>query len=371
MPTVLGIIVAAGSSVRAGSDKLEITLNNGKTVLENSVGLMAECSLVDDIVVVTREDKIPDVERLMDKYPKVCAVTKGGSTRFESVRNGISAGPEHDYICIHDAARPFASQKLVRNVIEKAFEYGAAAPCVPVKDTIKYTEDGFISGTPDRNKLRAVQTPQVFKRDHYLSALASSEDAFDDCQVMERAGYRIFPAEGEESNYKITTREDVEELTGMSGIRIGHGYDVHRLVEGRKLILCGVDVPYEKGLDGHSDADVAVHALMDAILGAAGLPDIGKQFPDNDPQYLRANSVVLLSKVMELISEKGWELGNADITIVCQKPKLAPFIPGMRSTLERVLGKGRVNIKATTEEKLGFTGSGEGIAAHAVALILG
>ncbi len=371
MPTVLGIVVAAGSSRRAGRDKLDIVLADGRTVLETSVALIEECSLVTDIVVVTRADKIEYVSSLMERHPKVCAVTAGGNTRFDSVRKGIDAGPAHDFICIHDAARPFASAALVRGVIEKAFEHGAAAPCIPVKDTIKFTEDGFITGTPDRSSLRAVQTPQVFMRDMYLDALASSDDAYDDCQVIERAGHRIYPAPGEEGNYKITTREDIEGLMSSKSIRIGHGYDVHRLVENRKLILCGVEVPFEKGLLGHSDADVAVHALMDAILGAAGLPDIGNLFPDSDPAYLGADSMELLKKVSALLAEQGWCLGNADLTIVCQRPKLSPFIPAMKERLESVLGKGTCNIKATTEEKLGFTGSGEGIAAHAVALING
>ena len=370
MPTVLGIIVAGGSSQRAGQDKLKVVLPTGRTVLEESLSKMSSCDLIDDIAVVTRAEKMEYVNTLREKYPKLRYIAPGGYTRFGSVTNGIAASPEHDYICIHDAARPFVSTDLIRAVIEKGFEYGAAAPCVPVRDTIKITEGEFMQSTPDRNTLRAVQTPQVFRTDDYMTALALSDDAFDDCQVMERAGYRVFCVSGEETNIKITTAEDIRRLREKD-MRVGHGYDVHRLVEGRKLILCGVDIPFEKGLLGHSDADVAVHALMDAILGAAGLPDIGHLFPDNDPEYDGADSCVLLGRVMALVREKGYELGNADVTIVCQKPKISPYIEAMRTKLAEVCGcaAGRVNVKATTEEKLGFTGSGEGIAAHAVVLM--
>ena len=219
--------------------------------------------------------------------------------------------------------------------------------------------------------LFAVQTPQCFSRALYLQALARVQGdkarlVTDDCSLFELAGFPVTLTQGDYANLKITTRED---LKGERTMRFGHGYDVHRLVEGRRLILGGVDIPYEKGLLGHSDADVLLHAVADALLGAAALGDIGRHFPDSDPRYKGADSLKLLQAVGDMLRKAGYTVGNIDATILCQAPKLAPYIPLMRQNIAACLGMdvGRVSVKATTEEHLGFTGAGQGIAAHAVA----
>ena len=240
-----------------------------------------------------------------------------------------------------------------------------------------YIEGLFLSSavldTPDRATLYAVQTPQCFRRALYTQALAAvtGEKASlvtDDCSLFELAGLPVRLTEGDYANYKITTKEDLQKEKTM---RIGHGYDVHRLVEDRKLIMGGVEIPYEKGLLGHSDADVLLHAVMDAVLGAAALGDIGQHFPDNDPAYKGADSLALTREVARIIAEHGYKVGNIDATILCQRPKLAPHIPAMRRNIADAFGLpvDAVSVKATTEEHLGFTGEGLGIAAHAVALI--
>ncbi len=275
---------------------------------------------------------------------------------------------------IHDAARPFVSQAVITRALEAAAQTGAAAPAVPVKDTVKVAApDGRVQATPDRSTLFAVQTPQCFDRARYLQAMErvrgpQASAVTDDCSLFELAGFAVQLVEGDYANAKITT---IEDLKGENKMRIGHGYDVHRLVEGRKLILGGVDIPYEKGLLGHSDADVLLHAVSDALLGAAALGDIGGHFPDTDPRYKGADSLELLRQVGLLLKQAGYTVSNIDATILCQAPKLAPHIPAMRQNIARVLDlpADAVSVKATTEEKLGFTGAGQGIAAHAVALI--
>ena len=236
----------------------------------------------------------------------------------------------------------------------------------------------MVAETPDRSTLYAVQTPQCFDRAAYLAALEEldAEKArlvTDDCSLFELTGRPVQLTQGDYANLKITTREDLPRPQQKKGepMRIGHGYDVHRLVEGRKLILGGVEIPYEKGLLGHSDADVLAHAVMDAVLGAAALGDIGKHFPDTDPEYAGADSLMLARHVARIVRENGWKVENIDSTILCQKPKLAPYIPAMREKLAEAFGMplDAVSVKATTEEHLGFTGEGLGIAVHAVALI--
>ena len=293
-------------------------------------------------------------------------------TRADSVRNGLQAA-EGELVAIHDAARPFVSQSVITAALEAAARTGAAAPAVPVKDTIKIVGEGNqVAATPDRSTLYAVQTPQGFSRQKYLQALASvtgekARQVTDDCSLFELAGMPVVLTEGSYGNYKITTREDLQKEKTM---RIGHGYDVHRLVEGRKLILGGVEIPYEKGLLGHSDADVLLHAVMDAVLGAAALGDIGKHFPDTDPAYKGADSLAL-TRAVALIRQHGYTVGNIDATILCQAPKLAPHIAAMRQNIAAAfeVPVEAISVKTTTEEHLGFTGEGLGIAAHAVALL--
>ena len=372
LPSVTAIIVAAGASRRMGFDKLSYRLPDGRTVLETSCALFAAHPAVDELVLVAGGNR-PQCEAIAAACPKPCTVVQGGATRADSVRSGLAAA-KGQLVAIHDAARPFASEQLITDALQAAAKTGAAAPAVPVKDTIKVADkDGKVVATPDRATLYAVQTPQCFDRALYLQALeaVSGEKASlvtDDCSLFELAGLPVTLTAGDYANLKITTKEDLQKEKTM---RIGHGYDVHRLVEDRKLILGGVEVPYEKGLLGHSDADVLLHAVMDAVLGAAALGDIGQHFPDTDPAYKGADSLALTREVAKIIAAHGYKVGNIDATILCQRPKLAPHIPAMRRNIADAFGLplDAVSVKATTEEHLGFTGEGLGIAAHAVALI--
>ena len=380
---VSAVLVAAGSSTRMGFDKLSFDLG-GETVLRRSIRAFEQCPLVDEIVLVAGKNRAY-VEAQAKDCRKPVRVVQGGATRAESAKNGVLAA-RGAFVAVHDAARPFVSEAVIADAIAAAKRCGAAAPAVPVKDTIKRAVRGdgktvpadcWVEDTPDRSTLYAVQTPQCFDRAAYLSALDALDEAkarlvTDDCSLFELTGHPVQLTQGDYANLKITTREDLprpekEENT----MRIGHGYDVHRLVEGRKLILGGVEIPYEKGLLGHSDADVLAHAVMDAVLGAAALGDIGKHFPDTAAEYAGADSLVLARRVNEILHENGWKIENIDSTILCQKPKLAPHIPAMREKLAEAFGLpvDAVSVKATTEEHLGFTGEGLGIAAHAVALI--
>ena len=373
---VSAIIVAAGASRRMGFDKLSYRLPGGKTVLETSVAAFAAHPQVDELILVAGGN-LPACQAIAAACPKPCTVVRGGATRADSVCSGLRAA-KGQLVAIHDAARPFVSEQVITDALAEAAAMGAAAPAVAVKDTIKIANDGAVVQTPDRAALFAVQTPQCFCRNLYWKALEAVQGekvhlVTDDCSLFELAGLPVHLTQGDYANYKITTREDLPrpEQNEEHKMRIGHGYDVHRLVEGRKLILGGVEVPFEKGLLGHSDADVLAHAVMDAVLGAAALGDIGQHFPDNDPAYSGADSLKLARRVAEILKEHGFRIENIDATLLCQRPKLAPYIPAMRQNLADAFGLpvDAVSVKATTEEHLGFTGEGLGIAAHAVALI--
>ncbi len=373
---ITAVIVGGGSSSRMkGTDKLMLEIG-GMSVFERSVSVFCESPCIDAVVAVAREDLVDTVRSWTERYPKLKAVVRGGTTRCLSARAGLEAVPAGtEYVAVHDAARPFVSQETIRKTAEAVREYGAAAPAVPVTDTIKVTDgEGFSVSTPDRSRLYAVTTPQMFREDLYRKFIYSTDESFDDCQLFESNGWKVKLVEDERSNFKITSPEDIKRARmqlGDSDIRIGHGYDVHRIVEGRRLVIGGVDIPWEKGLLGHSDADVLLHAVCDALLGAAGLRDIGYHFPDTDPRFEGADSRKLLRECVRLISEKGFRAASVDATVICQRPKLSPHIPQMAQNIAADTGlpEGSVNVKATTEEGLGFTGNGEGIAAHAVALI--
>lgn len=369
--TVAAILVAAGASRRMGFDKLAYPLANG-TVLETSVRAFDTHPMIDELVLVAGEN-IARARDAAAACAKPARAVPGGATRMQSVCAGLAA-TNADFVAIHDAARPFVTPEVISAALEAAYETGAAAPAVPVKDTIKRARGGFVAETPPRDALFAVQTPQCFCTERYRELLArgAPEDVTDDCSVFERAGLPVRLTRGDYANRKITTREDLPApQREENAMRIGHGYDVHRLVPGRALILGGVAIPYEKGLLGHSDADVLTHAVMDALLGAAALGDIGKLFPDTDPAYAGADSVGLLCRVRAVLAQNGWAAANVDATVLCQAPKLAAHIPAMRENLAAALGVpvSDVSVKATTEEKLGFTGSGAGIAAHCVCLL--
>lgn len=379
--SVWGVVVAAGRGERAGLGRNKVYFAlKGRTVLSTCLDALDASGCFDGLVLVISEGD-------MDLYREVCAkegwnplvkrVVCGGDCRRRSVRNGLLALPKEgvEIVAVHDAARPFVSPEVVKATIDSARDYGSGVISTPVTDTIKQLQpDGMVT-TPDRASLRAVQTPQTFDCVKLLAAHERAEeegyDATDDAALFEHyyGSVRLVTAPGAEANKKLTTKADFEKLNHPA-MRIGSGYDAHRLKEGRKLILCGVEVPHTRGLDGHSDADVAVHALMDALLGALGEGDIGRHFPDSDPQYKGISSMLLLENVMNTVRTCGYRVGNADVTIVAQKPKLAAYIPAMRENLIKELGTDAVNVKATTTERMGFEGEEIGISSQAVVLLV-
>lgn len=368
---VIAIIVAAGRGKRLGSSLPKQFLKvRGRTILEMSVEAFEQNKYVDEIFVAANADYCELAEKLCRGFSKLKKIVAGGAERQDSVRAALDClRGENGIVLVHDAARPFVSEAVINAVIEGTADFGAAIPTVPAKDTIRQV-DGTGSRTLQRETLACVQTPQGFRisliKHAFEKAQAEGFLGTDDASLVERMGINISMVQGEDGNRKITTREDLE-----TEMRIGTGYDVHRLVEGRPLVLCGEQIPYEKGLLGHSDADVALHALMDAMLGAAGLGDIGKHFPDTDERYRGISSMKLLQKTAELLREAGYFLGNADITIIAQRPKIAGYIPKMRANIAEIMNcdENKINIKGTTTEKLGFVGREEGIASEAVCIL--
>ena len=382
-PFVTAIILAGGSGIRMGGEitKQKITLC-GESILHRSVRVFSECKEVDSIIVVCREEELSWARQELSDISKLNSIISGGKTRAESANKGFSAITSGtDFVAIHDGARCLITRENIEEVIRAAYEHNAATAGAFVTDTVKLKNNGFIESTIPRDKLFLAHTPQVFSRDLYAKGIVASSDnecITDDNMLVENIGARIFCVDTGKQNIKITTKEDlshaeyiIKRRTGMSEIRVGHGYDVHRLVEGRRLVLGGVEIPHEKGLLGHSDADVLTHAIMDAILGACALGDIGCHFPDSSEEYKDISSLVLLKHVAELVKNKGYSIVNIDATVVIQRPKIASYIDAMIGNISKILNieQGRINIKATTEEKLGFTGSEEGACAHAVAVV--
>ncbi|MEG0291177.1 MAG: 2-C-methyl-D-erythritol 4-phosphate cytidylyltransferase [Anaerovoracaceae bacterium] len=370
------IIAAAGIGKRMGSDiPKQFMKISGEPILVKTYKAFAKSDFVDRIFVVTNEEYMEYCRNLMVPYLsnkeliKMGGIIEGGTERQDSVFRALlgmeKIDPNISHVLIHDGARPFVTQEIIEKTIIKTVEVGAAIVCVMPKDTIRSDE-----GTLDRSKLKAVQTPQGFVFEMIKKAHANAFEygikATDDASLVEIMGQEIAVVTGDYSNIKITTREDLPKST-----RVGHGYDVHKLVEGRDLILGGVNIPYEKGLLGHSDADVLTHALMDALLGAACLGDIGRHFPDSDDEYKGVSSIVLLQKVGLMLLEKGANISNVDITLMAERPKIANYIDEMTTNIAKALliEKSQINIKGTTTEKLGFVGRHEGMAAEAVCLI--
>lgn len=380
--TVAAVVVAAGRSSRMGFDKLMYTIG-GVPVLKMAVDALLCHDMVDEVVIAAG-DNISEV-RAMFKYTpakKPLTIVPGGTCRAESVANGVNACKNADIVAIHDGARPFVKEELISRVLLTAHEIGAAAPATPAKDTVKKLNGDMVLETLQRSELVLMQTPQAFNTKKYITALNKIPQTewhtlSDDCMVMEMANLPVKLVDGDEDNIKITTPHDLPKEAGNINshpqMRVGHGYDVHRLISGRKLILGGVDIQWERGLLGHSDADVLTHAVMDALLGAAALGDIGQHFPDTDDAYRGISSMLLLQKVGDILNKNGYSVCNIDATIVCQQPKLAPYITAMREGIANELGlkPDTVSVKATTEEHLGFTGEGHGIAVHCVAAISG
>lgn len=380
---VSAIIVCAGSSSRMnGQDKMLLKLGD-TNVMGMSMLSYEKCKSIKDIVVVTKESLVSVVKKTAEELgiTKLTNVAIGGETRQQSVMNGLKLiDKDTAMIAVHDGARPLVNPEYIEKTIADAKVFGGAVLGVPVKDTIKVVEDGLIVDTPYRPKLFITQTPQVFKRRLYFEAvdfaMANGLDFTDDCQLAESIGAKVYMTVGDYKNIKITTAEDIRIADAIMGyrednMRIGKGYDVHKLIKGRKLIIGGVEIPHKKGLDGHSDADVLTHAVMDALLGALALGDIGKNFPDDDEQYKDADSIKLLKKVYEKIDEKGYKIGNIDSVIVAQSPKLSAYIDNMRVNIAKACKTdvSNISIKATTEEGLGFTGEKLGISAHCICLL--
>ncbi len=372
------LVLCGGSGSRMGGIGINKTLLSwkGKPLFIHSVSLFVSLGMT--VIVTAPEQELPRFRAALEAFSLQAAVVPGGSDRYLSVLCGLRSCPEGtENVLIHDGARPNITAGLVEKVLASVMEHGSGIPVLPCYDTVKTVSDSVITGTPDRRTLFRVQTPQGFKFREILRSYENHRDhslSFtDDASVLEADGAKVFTVEGLPGNTKITTREDYALLNGNS-VRCyssGIGQDTHRLVEGRDLILCGVRIPFEKGLDGHSDADAATHALIDSLLGAAALGDIGQHFPDKDPAYLGVSSLKLLGHTVSLIREKGFEISHTDLTIICQRPKLAAFIPEMRRTLaERMaVPLASVSVKATTTEGLGYEGRGEGISALAVAAL--
>ncbi len=406
------VIVAAGRGRRMGAPGNKVFLPlGGRPILAHTLAAFEACAVVEALAVVVAPGERERAAEICAAAGcrKVTAIVEGGAERQDSVRAGLAA-LDTEGVLVHDAARPLVTPERIDACRRAAEEHGAAALAVPVKDTIKVTDDdGWIVATPERRTLWAVQTPQAFVRSELAEAhrlaLADGVMATDDAMLLERLGRRIAVVEGDYGNVKITTPEDLwlaerllarrkspegvvaewnaqqsaewnaqqssdEGRTDM--IRVGQGFDVHRLVEGRPCIIGGVRIPYEKGLLGHSDADVLLHAVADAVLGALALGDIGRHFPDTDPAYAGADSLMLLKRVWAMAKTRGYRLGNVDATIIAQEPKMAPHVPEMVRNIAGALEceAERVSVKATTSERLGFTGRGEGIAAQAIVCLV-
>ncbi len=378
------ILLAGGKGTRMSSiiNKVLLPLE-GKSVIRRSAE--AFHGLVDEVVVVCHETDTDRIRSEVDaaSLPVSVRYATGGSSRQASVRNGLNAlrADAGDIVLVHDGARCLVSPGLIRRVISSVQCNGSGIPGLQVSSTYKLcSSDGTVQQTVERSRLVEAQTPQGFLfgtlTDAFHAADLDRFEGTDDASLLEHAGFPVFIVDGEKSNIKLTTPDDMilaENYLNREKrlMRIGMGYDVHRLAEGRKLILCGIEIPWDRGLLGHSDADVALHALMDALLGACAMGDIGRHFPDTDPGLEGVSSMVLLERTMDIIRHAGYIPGNADITIVAQRPKLSPFIPAMKEKVAPALGlqPEEVNIKATTTEKLGFEGREEGISAYAVCTV--
>ena len=372
------IIAAAGSGSRMGGDKVKtLQLLGGRACICYSVEkLKRHC---EGVIIAAREVDILSYKDALAKNGLTAdAYVLGGETRRDSVKNALDRLPEDcDLVLVHDGARPLVSDDLIKRVMDSARRLGSGVPALMMTDSIKRVNlQGQSVDTLERRMLRTVQTPQAFHRTILQSAYAEVDGmASDDASMVEQLGLPVHLVEGDPHNIKLTLPGDLERaeelLRGSMLPRVGIGYDMHRLVEDRRLILSGVDIPFEKGLQGHSDADVALHALIDALLGAAGLSDIGHHFPDSDPRFKGADSTGLLTESLKLLRQRGVLPYNVDITIALERPRLAPYIDQMKAHLAEALSipLHRVSVKATTTEGLGPEGRGEGISARAVALV--
>ena len=368
------VIVAAGKGLRAGHPlPKQFATWRGKPLLRHSAEALARAGAAPIAVAIPDGAEAIATDALAG-VNGVMLVT-GGATRQQSVRAALDAlePSSPSAVLIHDAARPTLPQAVIERLLDALEEYPGAIPVLPVVDSLARAEGEMMAGSAPREALRRVQTPQAFRFAAILAAHRAwrgEADAGDDAQVAQAAGVEVALVEGDEALRKLTYAADFAE--DRPPMRVGTGYDVHRLAEGEELWLGGVKIAHDKGLAGHSDADVAIHALVDALLGAGGAGDIGAHFPPSDPQWAGAPSHRFLSHAVSLVAEAGYRIGNAYLTIVCEAPKIGPHRDDMRRKLAELIDVdiGCVSVKATTTERLGFAGRGEGIAAQAVATVI-
>ena len=385
----VAIIPAGGVGKRLGSPiAKQYLLLDGLPVLVRTLKIFQQAKVIDEIVLVVPEDDLISTRKqLVDKYDltKVIAIVAGGKERQNSVRNGLSAiAGKCDVVVIHDGVRPLLTEEMISKVVAAAKSGGASSIGVKVKDTVKQTADtNLVEATLPRNNLWLTQTPQAFAFDILQKAYAVAvSDKFygtDDASLVERIGGKVKMIAGSYENIKITTPEDliiaeafIKNKAGhLMNSRSGFGYDSHRFAAGRKLILGGVEIAFDCGLQGHSDADALIHAICDALLGAAGCGDIGRHFPDSDKIYKDISSIVILERVKIIIETKGFLINNIDATVVMEKPKLAPYAEAMVTNIARALeiAEADVNVKAKTNEGMGFAGRNEGVAVFATACV--
>ncbi|MBI5121533.1 MAG: bifunctional 2-C-methyl-D-erythritol 4-phosphate cytidylyltransferase/2-C-methyl-D-erythritol 2,4-cyclodiphosphate synthase [Rhodospirillales bacterium] len=380
MVRTVALIVAAGRGHRFGAELPKQYLElGGRMVLAHTLAAFATHPQISVVRAVIH----PSDRSLYDLAAKGLSLLEpvhGGAARQDSVRLGLEslADDPPDFVLIHDGARPFVEAGVISRVIAALESHAGVIPAIPVADTLKRGDKGLIVGTQERAGLFRAQTPQAFRYQDILAAhqALAGQELTDDAAVLEAYGQPVALAEGDESNVKITTRRDLEiaerrfERPQMA--RTGNGFDVHRFKKGGDHVwLCGVKVPHKQGLEGHSDADVALHALTDAILGAIGAGDIGLHFPPSDPQWKGAASDKFLAHAASLVAAKAGRLVHVDVTIICERPKIGPHRAAMTARLAEILGieEGRASVKATTTEGLGFTGRQEGIAAMATATV--
>lgn len=387
MKTV-AVIPAGGSGKRLKSHiAKQYLLLDGVPVLVQTLRAFQNSPDIDEIILaLPAEDIVHIRQELVEKYSltKIVNAVPGGAQRQDSVKNGLDAiKGDCGIVVIHDAVRPFVTEELISRVVGEAKATGAAVAGVKTKDTIKEVgENDIVGRTVPREKLWLVQTPQAFQyellKEAYKSACDEKFYGTDDASLVERMGKEVKMVEGFYENIKITTNEDMQTADALmkrktkSALpRIGLGYDSHRFAENRKLILGGVEIPFDRGLQGHSDADALIHAVCDALLGAAAAGDIGRHFPDNDPQYKNISSMILLEKVGKIIKAKGFAVNNIDVTVLMEAPKLAPHADGMIANLARALKipEESISIKAKTNEGMGFVGRNEGVAVFAAATL--
>ena len=387
MQKATAIIAAGGAGLRMGtSTPKQFSELLGVPILIHTIRAFCQVPAIGAIIVVAPAEYRELTSALLSQYQldDHCTVVSGGTLRQDSVRIGLAqVAGDCPLVAVHDGARPLITPQDIQRCLAAAAMHGAAIMAVPVKDTLKAVgADTAIHHTVERESLWQAQTPQIVRTDLLKEAFTKADqDSFigtDEASLLEHGGWPVVVVEGSETNLKITRPDDLLMAEAIlmqkqpsPQMRIGHGFDAHRLVAGRPLILGGMKIPHELGLLGHSDADVLTHALCDAILGAIGAGDIGRHFPDNDPQYKGISSIKLLAHVVELAAAKQFRLCNADITVVAERPKLAPHFPAMQKILAEAcqVELQAINLKASTTEKMGYTGREEGISTHAVVLM--